>query len=209
MPESGMRMNVAVCAAAVALVLSGCGSYGTPEPSPTTTPMAPAPTTTVTVETTVYPTDENDPVSPAPYATASTSAAPAGALSDLLITDVRTGAHDGFDRVVIEFDAGASKSVAWSAGYMTDPRAQGSGLPIVIPGASAVLGVTVHGLRIPNGETVLSGLLDGSAHGGIRGVYLDPVFEGISVINIGLDAQRGFYVFGMEAPNRLVIDIQS
>ena len=79
----------------------------------------------------------------------------------------------------------------------------------VVAHEAAVLGVTVHGLRIPDTEPVLSGLLDGSAHGGIRGVYLDPVFEGISVINIGLDAQRGFYVFGMEAPNRLVIDIQS
>jgi hypothetical protein len=62
------------------------------------------------------------------------------------LVDVRTGRHDGFDRVVLEL-AGQG-TVGWRVAYTDDPRYQGSGNPVDVEG-SAVLHVLLDGLGYP------------------------------------------------------------
>lgn len=121
---------------------------------------------------------------------------------------MRVGSHDGFDRVVIELNATSASGLAWWVEYTTEPRTQGKGDLVELPG-EAVLAVRLQGIAYsPEGDAVLHGRQDASAHGNVTAVYVDPQFESQVQVFIGLDAQRGFHVSTQDSPARLVIDIQ-
>lgn len=157
---------------------------------PTTPPPAP-PTTT----------------QPAPSGGRSTSANFESGAHGYNIATTRVGAHDGFDRVVIELGGGTGAQAGWQAQYVPIAFAQGSGLAIDIPGG-AVLEVILRGLVVPPPEPWLNDFQPNSTHGGVRAVYIDPVFEGQAVVYVGLDEERDFTVSLFEEPARIVIDIQ-
>ena len=200
-------------AVVIAFTMVACGNnQPTPEPtspaptspatiSPSPTESAPvdSPTPTATVTTTTQP--------PQSWPTSPVSAEPQNPGS-FDIADVRVGAHDGFDRVVIELAGGAANQATWKVEYEPNPHTQGKGDLVDLPG-NATLRVVVYGLVTPPGHTTQTRLLDNSAHGNVTGVYHDPVFEGQAQVFIGLDRVRGLRVSTLDSPTRIVIDIQS
>ncbi|GAA2178847.1 hypothetical protein GCM10009785_03140 [Brooklawnia cerclae] len=117
------------------------------------------------------------------------------------------GSHPLYDRVVIDLSGGRAEDLPWSVQYRDSPTAQGSGEPIGLD-AEAYVRVQLSGQMIPpQGTDVPSGLQPDSAVGNVRGVYADPVFEGQSIVWIGVDRVRGYAVMTLESPARLVVDI--
>lgn len=172
---------------------------------PQTTAAVPAPTTAPATSTEMTPTPTQTPVV---YSTAATSHQPTAAVWEYQLGDVRVGSHEEYDRVVIEVSGSESAGLTWWAEYSAEPRTQGRGDIVDLPG-DAVIAVRLQGIGYPPPDApVLQGVLDNSAHGNITGVYVDPMFEAMSQIFIGLDQQRGFHVTTLESPSRLVIDIE-
>src|SRR4051794_34274195 len=98
-------------ALAVATLLGSCGRPdAAAEPSPTSTATATA--------TSVPSADPTDDVSPSPVPAAATQqSADSSPGAALTVVDVRTGRHEGFDRVVFELvGAGAP---GWIAAYVS------------------------------------------------------------------------------------------
>ena len=139
----------------------------TPEPT-TAEPTTPAPTTS-------SPTDDG------PWTPAGESAQSGDWMTvaggDLFLASL--GADD--DSVTAVFDGAGPLS--WEARYVDTAYTQGKGDPVVIDGAGAYLQVTVAGLRYPEpSETVIT-----DASGDDITVKVDPPFEGMSVLVIGVE----------------------
>ncbi|UFU07826.1 AMIN-like domain-containing (lipo)protein [Ruania halotolerans] len=127
--------------------------------------------------------------------------------ADLLLVDARTGAHEGFDRVVIDFEG--SGTPGWTAEYVDEAFQDGSGHPITLEG-DAVLEVRLEGTRYPEktddyfSPTVLE-------HEGeqVEQVDVGGTFEGYTQVVLGLDEPGApFRVFSLTDPIRVVIDVQ-
>lgn len=129
----------------------------------------------------------------------------------LVPIDVRVGAHEGFDRAVIEFEGGGTPG--WFVDYTPEPRQQASGLPIEFEGEGAI-NVIITGVpypfdsEVPEDEWIQVGAVAGEA-GAITGVSHDTIFEGQAQFTIGLaDGEAPFSVTLLEEPTRVVIDVQ-
>lgn len=128
------------------------------------------------------------------------------------VTDVRLGAHDGFDRVVVE-TAGDGRA-GYRVGYVDDPRAAGSGAPVAVPGAAA-LGVTLTGIALPGDAPAGTQPWDGPQRQRIAGseVLVELVeavlFEGRYTFFAGVDGRAPFAVGRLEDPSRIVLDIST
>lgn len=139
------------------LLLAGCSAgNGTATTTVTETERetatSPAERVTETVVSTVTPT------SPAQAAAAPAPAA-AGPVAPFTlegtrldsyaakqrIEDIRAGAHDDVDRLVIEFSGTGRPGVI--AGYDDDPRQQASGYPLV-PAGNAYFGMIIQGVPL-------------------------------------------------------------
>lgn len=182
---------------AAASVLTACGSSGTdadarPAPSSSSTADVAAPTF--------------------PSGISHRLAQQKGAW-DLVLSDVRVGQHDGFDRVVLEF-AGTG-TPGWSAQYVRTPRADGSGEAVDVRG-DTILAVSVSGVIIRKGyPKTPADFLHGARHfapehgGEIEDVSIGGVFEGYSQLFLGLDGDRvPFRVSALTNPSRLVVDVE-
>lgn len=202
-------------ATAIVLALVACGNSqpvpGPSSPTPTShssaTPSAPEPTNSVSPTTTVTVTVTAPIPEPQPWSTSPVSAEPQY-VSTFDVVDVRVGAHDGFDRVVVELAGGSADQTSWLVQYDPDPHTQGKGDSVDLPG-SATLRLIVHGLVTPPAYPIQTGLLGNSSHGYVTGVFFDPVFEGQAQVFIGLDQVRGFRVSTLDSPSRIIVDIQS
>ncbi len=125
-----------------------------------------------------------------------------------IVTDVRVGAHDGYDRVVAEFTG--DEALGWRAQWVNRPHEVGRGDPINIPG-SAFLDVNVTGVGIPMTDEDYELYFDQRGPltaGSVAAVY-DATFEGSAHIVIGVDQQRPFKIYQLDNPLRVVIDIQT
>lgn len=131
----------------------------------------------------------------------------ASADAALVLTSVRTGAQDGFDRVVLEFSGPGTPG--WQAEYADAASRQGKGDPIN-PGGSAILDIQVNGSSIPEpgAATVPAGQITPSGTTVIKGVFNDGAFEGVTHVVLGVDAKKPFRVFSLTSPPRVVIDVQ-
>lgn len=132
-PMKHTRLALAVTA--TSLVLAGC-SAGADEPAPSPavsvdTPTSSAPETTTSDE---VPRDAREKVSPA------------GEGAKLTVVDIRTGRHEGFDRVVYEL--GGEGTPGWRVGYVDEALQQGSGNEVPVAG-DAVLQVLIDGSAYP------------------------------------------------------------
>ncbi|MEJ5927914.1 hypothetical protein WG915_04685 [Corynebacterium sp. H128] len=132
----------------------------------------------------------------------------AEAPAKLVPTAMRAGAHQNFDRVVIEL-AGEG-TPGWHVDYTTTPQQQASGLDLKVSGDS-FLNVNIDGttypfeVGIPDPElTPVKG--EGPA---VVEVVSGGTFEGRSQFVIGLKGDRRPYsVAFLEDPKRLVIDFE-
>ena len=182
--------------------------------SATTTMTSTAPATTSTATPTATPSataqalssvEENSAVGP--FGTERTQASPVAG-TDLVLAGVRAGDHEGYDRVVFEFEGAGTPG--YVAGYVPEPLQQASGNPIEVNG-NAYLEVMVQGTpmgRISTDDALVrTGPMD-TAAGTVQGVTNGGVFEDTSQFLIGLDQQRPYHLYVLQNPTRIVVDIQ-
>lgn len=125
--------------------------------------------------------------------------------AQLLVNDVRTGSHGGFDRVVFELDG--SGDPGWFIDYTETASQLGSGKQVPYEGTIA-LNVNIDGTSYPHElgmEDPGLGTVGGS--GNITEVVSTGTFEGRSQFIVGLTAAYPYSVEVLEDPKRLVIDI--
>lgn len=125
--------------------------------------------------------------------------------------DVRTGQHDGFERIVI--DHAGTGIPSFMAHYTADPSQPGSGQP-VDTGDAAYLEVIVSGTAsiddldvdkmLDNGAVITD--LDTAAVGTV--VSYAP-WEATSSYFIGLDEERPYAVKILDDPVRVIIDVET
>jgi hypothetical protein len=130
-------------------------------------------------------------------------------MSSLVGSDIRTGGHECFERVVVEF-AGTGELPGYQVRYEPDPILDSpSGEPVDVAGDATL--VISFGAWMPD--------IEGNGYSGPREFVPDNVsnilelqqienFEGQGAWAIGLDQQRGFVVTSLSDPVRLVIDIE-
>jgi len=129
-------------------------------------------------------------------------------LGMLLPVGARIGGHDGYDRLVIDYEG--EGQLEWSAAYTDTPTQDGSGFAVELDG-DAFLSIDVSGVRYPEegemtGEVTVSGLTQSSI---IADVEVDGPFEGMHSVHVGLDAERPYHVQTFSDPARLVIDFRN
>ena len=227
--EKALPARSPLLGAAAALLLAACTS-GAPAPSPsssiTTTP-APAVTSAAT--------SAAPPSSASPTPSANDSEGPSDAAADSfamppltgydypnpkasrIVTDVRVGRHEGFDRVVVEFsdnrtaDAGSAISEVepgYDVAYVDKAVSDGKGDEVKVPG-SATLDIHLSGVTYPeDGDPQPFGTVAG-AGGVVAGVESVGPFEGISQVVVGIDEERPVRVTTLADPFRLVFDIRA
>ncbi|MGY1883999.1 hypothetical protein ACI799_01685 [Blastococcus sp. SYSU DS0753] len=130
--------------------------------------------------------------------------------SAVVLTDVRLGAHDGFDRIV--FELAGDGEAGYQIGYTEDPRGAGSGHPLEVPG-DATLGITLSNLLYPGdapeGVTPWEGeeRLEIAGTSTLEALVADTLFEGRYSFYAGLDQRRPFAVARLADPQRIVVDV--
>jgi hypothetical protein len=216
------------------LVLAGCGRGEEPTAaSGTETPATGAPTVEPTepteatepseTEDTEAPgsADDSDTADDAPAATAqhfdtedvATADFPSGSGEVALLADVRTGVHEGFDRIVLEFEGDEPPS--YRVRYIDPPvREDGSGNEVEVEGSAFIemhlapaAGVDLSGdgeefEQTYTGPTRLS-------PGGevVRELVRTGDFEANLTWVAGVDGRGGFDVTVLTSPLRLVVDV--
>lgn len=126
--------------------------------------------------------------------------------SQLLVTNVRLGIHDSFERVV--FDLEGEGDPGWFVDYTDKPMQQGSGNLVQHSGRIA-LNVNIDGTVYPhelNHEDPEIQTVQGQG-GFVSEVVNAGTYEGRSQFFIGIDEARPYSVQVLEDPKRVVIDI--
>ena len=132
----------------------------------------------------------------------------ASADSLVTVTDIRTGRHDGFDRVVFEVDG--TGTPGWDVRWVEGASSQGSGEAVAVAG-EAVLRVTVTGAGYPyaTGVEEYAGPdpLPGQGTANVTEVAFDATFEGTTVAFVGARAESPFRVYLLQDPSRVVVEV--
>lgn len=206
-----------------ALLLAGCfGTAASPPPPATSPPVASAsPTAAASADAVPSGAPSGEPSSAAPSASA--DAVPSDQLGPFScdlpivedatvavanIVDVRVGTHDGYDRVVFEFEQGTPEL---TLGRATPPFTQdASGAPIDVEGDSFLV-LTMRGgtkqtdagtssydgpLDFDPGQPTLVDLIEGGD------------FERQSTWYLGLTSEACARVIVLDGPPRIVIDVE-
>lgn len=150
-------------------------------------------------------TSPDDPTSP-PFPADTSTDEGDGVGDPVVVTDIDTGHHQTYDRIVLETDGGGQ--AGWRVGYVDEAVAQGSGQPIALAG-DAVLQIDLTNTLLPT-ETDLDVDAPGTRLDGvhtIREILYGTTFEGTTRIVVGLDAETPFRVFALEDPARVVVDV--
>lgn len=233
MTPSTSRLTIMLASGLAAGLLAGCSQNPVPSPTPSTTSSASTASPTITVSpttsasaTTASPTNTATlPSSPTSTTsttrpvTSSSSALPRYLLAEqrspatangteFVIREVRTGRHQGYERLVIEFYHGIGE-LPWHTRWTNEGTTEGEGRTITMPG-NATLTVRLPGMHMPfnSGITVLTGDQK-TAAGVIRGAWIDPPFEAQGQVFIGIDRQRPYRAYVLDNPVRLVIDVRT
>ena len=137
---------------------------------------------------------------------------PSTASETALLTGVRLGRHEGFDRVVFEF---REELPGYRVEYVEPPLTEdGSGNTVELDG-SAFLVVRMEpasgfDLSAPEGELVYTGprRLSGADAGTVtvRELVRTGDFEAVLTWAIGVNGRTPFVVTTLESPARLVVD---
>lgn len=227
----GRSARVVTAALAGMALLAACNTGGddpAPEPAGRTTSApaenttAPAPSPTATddegtgddtgdgstaapAQETVEPTDaaeystepQNDPDWPS-------------AGGDLLPTGVRVGSHEGYERVVFDFEG--TGTPGWRVEYVEEAVEDGRGGVVDVDG-DFTLQVIATGVRYPEGDDetgrVAQGSYDAEDADLVEEVHVTGIFEGQNQAFVGLVEQAPFRVFTLTEPTRLVVDVRT
>jgi hypothetical protein len=196
-----------LCVLLAAPLLAGCGEVAR-ETSTSSSATAEQPATGAASETASAGTEE-ELTEDAPDLPADVEPDTADASADARVTvsDIRIGAHDGFDRVVLE--VGGTGTPGWDVRYVDAAASQGSGDPVDVAG-DAVLQVTLTGAGYPyetGVEEYAGGPLTSADTTVLTEVVWDATFEGTSVAFLGTTGRSPFRVYGLTGPTRVVVDI--
>ena len=201
------RVIVAVVAAVTSIGLAACG-----DDRPDTTPAA-----------TDRPAATADPATTAPSTTppctfsGATDAAEGGADAlPKLLTDVRVGVHDCYERVTFEFKPQRGEPdgpVGWKAAYEPGPITEdGSGHAVKVKGSAfLVVRFTASGADLSQeaAPATYTGptSLEAAGASRIQQVRRTGDFEGVVTWVIGVDRRRPFHVSTQDGPARVSIDV--
>jgi hypothetical protein len=134
-------------------------------------------------------------------------ATPAGAQSTPVLVDVRAGSHQGFDRVVFEFDGAVPEH---TVSYVDQLVEDGSGNPVSLSG-SADLEVVFQGANAheEDGSPTISPRRFSPNLPAVKEIAQIGDFEAVVSYGIGVDQRRPIKVFTLSEPSRLVVDVST
>jgi hypothetical protein len=173
--------------------------------APSESPTGAAETPTGSASVTAEPTDEglpefedsntvleNDSHSPATVA---------------VLTDVRVGTHDGYDRIVFEFEG--DEFSPWEVKYVAQPTACGSGKDVMF-GGTAALQVNLFQAQAHDeqGQLTIPSIDIAAGYPAIVQALSTCDFEALVTWVVGTDGDLPFRAFELTEPSRLVIDVQ-
>jgi hypothetical protein len=198
---------VAACLLA-AVAATGC-TDGSGEPSAT-------PSSTAATTTPGGPTDTTGPGTATTAAPRWTTATKAGTNNpkvpeDMpMLTAIRTGSHDGYDRVVLQF---RNDLPSWRVGYVDQVPSE-SGATVPLEGAASLFvqvdPAWAHDLDTPPYAATYTGPRTLTPrYPMLRQVRLVDEFEGHLTFGVGLQRRAGFRVLELRGPARLAIDVAS
>ena len=133
-----------------------------------------------------------------------------------LLTDVRVGVHDCYERVTFEFKprpGDAAGPVGWKAAYEPGPITEdASGRAIPVKGtAYLVVHMNAQGVDLTkeNAPATYTGptTLEAAGATRIQQVRRTGDFEGVLSWVIGLDRKRPFHVTTQDSPARVIVDV--
>jgi hypothetical protein len=210
-----MRSTITVIAAGL-LALSACGSDAETTSS-TSTPTTPAATTATTQPTTATAA----PTTPVATTTIAGTTTTAGTTTDevqvdfpmkmsgLVGSDIRTGTHPCFERIVIEFEGTGDLPGYWvryEDPVIDSPR----GEPVDMEGDAYLVISAASWMQTMEGEGY-SGphIVEPTNVTHIEQLQLIENFEGMFQWAVGLDETRPFTVDTLTNPARIVVDIST
>lgn len=215
MHPTARSIGATTTGAALALLLAACGAGGGgPQPSATTasTSATPSPTATVpptpTAPTATPSTGAEPTADLGAFTAPGTEAATEGDAAGYVVSGVRTGVHDGYDRVVYEL-TGGSGTPGYRVGYVDRAVEDPSGEVRPVDG-DAVLQVWLVGTAYPveGGPQEFADDLR-PADGDVEHVVRPLTFEGMTQSFVGVDdGPRPFRVLVLADPARVVVDVQ-
>jgi len=205
------RPSPLVIAGVVALAALGACHDGTPDNRSTASgrPAAPPPSSGA-VSTTQAGAE------PCAFSGATTAAEGGADAHTRLLTDVRAGVHDCYERVTFEFKpmtGDAAGPVHWKAGYETGPITEdGSGRPVAVKGpVHLVVHLSAQSADLTKADAppTYTGPTSLEAAGStrIQQIRRTGDFEGYITWVIGLDRQRPFKVTTGDDPARVIVDV--
>lgn len=219
LPSAPIRRPVFRLVAGVAVVMAcglgtaACGAGGSgagAESTVTVPPGTPAPTT-ASPRVTGQPADT---APPEPGEAPATPGRPTGTAAvhterprgePALVTGVRFGRHDTFDRVVIDFDGPTpGHTVRWVDALVQE----GSGKPVDLRGRPclAVL-LTPADAHTDEGEPTWTGGAAPASLGNVTEAIRAGDFEGRVLIGLAARSREAFRVTAYTRPGRIVIDV--
>ncbi|HZB18797.1 MAG TPA: hypothetical protein VE463_03090 [Blastococcus sp.] len=196
-----------LCVLLAGPLLAGCGEDA-PETSASSSATVEEPATGAASESASADTEEEG-TADAPDLPADVEPDTADASADARVTvsDIRIGAHEGFDRVVLE--VGGTGTPGWDVRYVDVAAAQGTGDPVDVAG-DAVLQVTLTGAGYPYDtgvEEYAGGPLTSADTTVLTEVVWGATYEGTSLAFLGTTGQYPFRVYSLTGPTRVVVDI--
>lgn len=126
--------------------------------------------------------------------------------SQLAVTGVRVGAHDGFDRVVVDLEGEGEPG--WFVDYTSTPMQETVGHPLEVAG-NAFLNINIDGTVYPfelGHDNDVPVQMAGDT-GNVIDVISAGTYEGRSQIVVGLRSELPYSVQVLENPKRVVVDI--
>jgi len=142
-----------------------------------------------------------------------TAAAPTGGGAPTTVTNVRSGQHACYDRLVLDLSAAAPRA---SVGYVSQVVGDGGGEVVALRGG-AFLHVVLQGVAYPADAGVpgytpadRNELVDARGYRTLRQVARAGGFEGYDTYGAGVRARLPFRVFVLSGPgtaSRVVIDV--
>lgn len=138
--------------------------------------------------------------------------AAAGDLSAAHLTDVRSGRHGCFDRLVLDFDGDMD---GYRVRYVSKVRADGSGHVVPVRGGARLQVIAKAAAYDDDGDLTYAfsnrrELVDVTGYRTFRQVRWAGSYEGVTTLALGVRARLPFRVFTVDGPgseSRLVIDV--
>ncbi len=144
----------------------------------------------------------------------------ASGMSTALVTNVRAGRHECYDRLVFDLTAPAvnfpNQKVGYSVRYVPVVTADGTGDPVPLAGGAFLqIAVNVHDFDPWTGVPTYQPAdrfhaVNVTGFQTFRQVYYGGSFEGVTTAGLGVRARLPFRVFVLAGPgngSRLVIDV--